>query len=88
MEGASLTRRLSWERVQTLKALEWNKRRPRVMSSDAEDTFEVMETAPAAPRSKRTEISSHLKERIVVIKVRALTIKAGEHPVIIAVTLN
>ena len=58
------------------------------MSSDAEDTFEVMETAPAAPRSKRTEISSHLKERIVAMKVRALTVKAGERPVIIAVTLN
>jgi len=88
MEGASLTRWSSWERVQTLKALEWNKRRPRAMSSDAEDTFEVMETAPAAPRSKRTEISSHLKERIVAMKVRALTAKAGERPAIIAVTLN
>ena len=58
------------------------------MSSNAEDTFKVMETAPTALQSKQTEISSHLKERIVIIKVRALTIKAGECPIIIVVTLN
>ena len=58
------------------------------MSSDAEDTFEVMETAPAAPRSKRTEISSHLKERIIAMKVRALTAKAGERPATMAATPN
>ena len=58
------------------------------MSSNAEDMFKVIEIAPAAPRLKQTDISSHLKERIIVIKVRALTIKAGEHPIIIVVTLN
>ena len=53
MYGASLTRRSSRERVQTPKASERNKRRPRAMSSDVEDTIEVIETAaPPAPRSK------------------------------------
>jgi hypothetical protein len=50
------------------------------MSNDAEDTIEVIETVPAAPRSKRPEISSHLKEHIVATKVRAFAAKAGEHP--------
>jgi hypothetical protein len=34
MEGASLTRQLSQERVQTPKAVEWNKRRTREKSID------------------------------------------------------
>jgi len=42
------------------------------MSSDVEDTSEVIETAPAATHSKRTGISGHAKERIVAKKVRAL----------------
>ena len=58
------------------------------MSSDVDDTIEVIETAPAAPQSKRTEINAHLKERIVATKVKALTAKAGERPAIIAATLN
>ena len=45
------------------------------MSSDTEDTIEVIESAPAAPQSKRTEIDAHLKERIVATKVKALTAK-------------
>ena len=49
MEGASLTCQSSREHVQTPKVLEWNKRRSRAMSSDVEDTIEVIETAPAAP---------------------------------------
>ena len=58
------------------------------MSSNTEDIFKVIETAPTVLWLKQTEISSHLKERIVVIKVRALTVKVGEYPVIIVVTLN
>jgi hypothetical protein len=87
MEGAILTRQSSRERVQTPKALEWNKRRSRAASSDVEDTIEVIE-APAAPQAKRPEVSSHLKERIVATKVKALTAKAGERPATIAATLN
>lgn len=37
-----------------------------------EDMIEVIE-APAAPQAKRLEVSSHLKERIVATKVKALT---------------
>lgn len=87
MEGAILTRQSSRERVQTPKALEWNKRRSRAASSDVEDTIEVIE-APAAPQAKRSEVSSHLKERIVATKVKALTAKAGERPATMAATLN
>ena len=85
MEQASLTRR---ERVQTPKALERNYGRSRTMSSDIEDTIEVVEMAPAAPKSKRTEISLHLKERVVATKVKALTAKAGERPAAMAATSN
>jgi hypothetical protein len=88
MEGAGLTRRSSRERVQTPKALEWNKRRPRAMSSDVEDTIEVIETVPVAPQSKRTKINAYLKERIVATKVKALIAKAGERPTTMAATLN
>jgi hypothetical protein len=54
--------------------------RPRAESIDGEDTIEVIEEAPAAPRSRQTEINSHPKERIVVAKVKALSAKAGERP--------
>jgi hypothetical protein len=80
MEGAGLTRQSSRERIQMPKAVESNKRRSRAMSSDAEDTIEVIETASAVPQSKRPEISSHFKERIVATKVKALAAKAGERP--------
>ncbi|PMD33650.1 hypothetical protein L207DRAFT_517696 [Hyaloscypha variabilis F] len=87
MEGAGLTRQSSRERVQTPKAVEWNKRRSRAASSDIEDTIKVIEV-PAAPQAKRPEVSSHLKERIVATKVKALTTKAGERPATIAATPN
>ena len=32
--------------------------RPKAVSSDIEDTIEVIETAPAAPQSKRPEVKS------------------------------
>ena len=63
-----MTRRSSRERVQ---GIEWNQGRSRAVSSDGEDTIEVIGEAPAAPRSKRTEVSSHPKERVVVTKVKA-----------------
>jgi hypothetical protein len=88
MEGAGLTRRSSRERVQTPKALEWNQGRARAVSSDREDTIEVIEEAPTAPRSKRTEMSSHPKECVVATKVKALTAKAGERPATMAATLK
>lgn len=58
------------------------------MSSDVEDTIEVIETVPAAPQSKRTEINAHLKERIVATKVKALAAKTGERPATVAATPN
>ncbi|KAF4619073.1 hypothetical protein G7Y89_g14773 [Cudoniella acicularis] len=58
------------------------------MSSDVEDTIEVIETAPAAPQSKRPEVSSHLKERIAATKVKALTAKAGVRPTTTTATSN
>src|ERR1700710_3310506 len=87
MEDAGLTRQSSRGRVQTPKALEWNKRRSRAASSDAEDTIEVTE-APTAPQGKRPEVSSHLKERIVATKVKALTAKTGERPATMAAIPN
>ena len=56
------------------------------MSSDTEDTIELIETAPAAPQSKRPDLGSHLKERIVATKTRALAAKAGEHPAMVTAT--
>lgn len=88
MEGASLTRQSTRERVQTPKALGWNKRRARAVSSDVEGTIEGIETVPAAPQSKRTEINAHLRERIVATKVKALAAKAGERPTTMAATPN
>ncbi|KAH6666896.1 hypothetical protein B0J14DRAFT_191937 [Halenospora varia] len=58
------------------------------MSSDIEDTIKVIGTAPGAPQSKRLEISSHLKERIVATKVKALTAKVGERPGTTTATSN
>ncbi len=59
------------------------------MSSGVEDTIEEIETAaPAAPQSKRPEVSSQLKERIVATKVEALTAKAGERPTTTTATSN
>lgn len=78
------------ERVQTPKALEWNKRRARATSIDTEteDIIEVIKEPPAAPQSKRPEVSTHLKEHIVVTKVRGLTAKAGERAAMAAATSN
>jgi hypothetical protein len=56
------------------------------MSSDIEDTIEVIETVPA--QSKRTVANAHLKERIVATKVKALAAKAGKRPTTMAATLN
>jgi hypothetical protein len=53
------------------RALEWNQGRSKAVSSDGEDTIEVIGEAPAVPRSKRTDVSSHPKERVVVTKVKA-----------------
>jgi hypothetical protein len=38
------------------------------MSSDVEDTIEVIETAPVAPQARQTGISSYPKERIIATK--------------------
>lgn len=43
------------------------------MSNDTEDTVEVIGTVPMASQAKRTEISSNLKERVVVTKDKTLT---------------
>jgi hypothetical protein len=88
MEGVTGTCQSSRERVHTPKALEWNKRRARAVSSDVEDTIEVIETVPAAPPSKRTEINAHLRERIVATKVKALTAKVGERSATMAAAPN
>jgi hypothetical protein len=65
-----------------------NKRRSRAMLSDIEGTIEVMEIASVAPQSKRLEVSSHLKERIVATKVPAITATAGERPAMLAPTAS
>lgn len=86
VEGANPTRRSNRERVRTPKAAELDRKRRETRnqngSSDdeTEDTIEVVETAPAAPQPKRTEISSHLKDRVVATKIRAFSAKAGERP--------
>jgi hypothetical protein len=43
------------------------------VSSDGEDTIEVIEEAPAALRSKRTEVSLHPKEHVVATKAASTT---------------
>ena len=63
-------------RVQTTRARESNVRRSSAASIEMGDTIEVTEEGPAAPQSKRVEVSSHLKDRIVATKVRALAAKA------------
>jgi Zinc knuckle len=73
---ASPTRQSSRERVQTPKARELNRRQLRMESSDTEDAIEVVDTIPAAPQPKRTEISTHLRGRITTTKVQALAAKA------------
>jgi hypothetical protein len=88
MEGLGFTRRSSREHVQTLKALEQNKRRSRATISNTEDTIKVINVATVAPQSKRAETSSHSKERVVAAKVKALTAKAGERPATIVATPN
>lgn len=84
-DGVSPTRRSSRERVQTTRARESNVRRSSAASIEMGDTIEVTEEGPAAPLSKRVEVSSHLKDRIVATKIRALAAKA-ERPV--AATTN
>jgi hypothetical protein len=63
VEGASLTRQSSRGRVQTPKALEWNKRRPRAVSSDGEE-HEVIETVPAAPQGYPPDDSYSLNSKL------------------------
>ena len=84
-EGASLTCQSGQERVQTPKARERSMWQPRAGSSDTEDVIEVIDSVPAAPQTKRTEVNDHLRNRIVAAKVRALTAKA-ERPVAAATT--
>ena len=50
MERASLTHQSIQEGVRTPKALEWSKRRSRAVSSDVEDTIEVIEMSWEAGR--------------------------------------
>ena len=69
-EGASQTRQSGRERVQTPKARERSMGQLRAGSSDTEDIIEVIDSVPAAPQTKRTEINGHLRDRIVATKVR------------------
>lgn len=46
---------------------------------ETEDTIEMVETPPAAPQPKRTDINAHPRDRIVATRLRALSAKAGEH---------
>jgi hypothetical protein len=48
----------------------------RAGSSDTEEIIEVIDSVPAAPQTKRTEVNAHLRDRIVATKVRALAAKA------------
>jgi hypothetical protein len=74
--AASPTRQASRHHVQTPKARELNMRQLGMESSDTEDAIEVMDTSPAAPQAKHTEISTHLRDRIATTKVRALAARA------------
>ena len=79
-EAASPTRPPGGGRVRTPKTpktREWSMSQPRAESSDTEGTIEVIESVPAAPQIRRTEINGHLRERIVATKVRALAAKAA-----------
>jgi hypothetical protein len=75
-EGASPTRQSSRGRVQTPKAREQSMWQSRGGSSDTEEIIEVIDSAPSAPQTKRTEMSAHLRDRIVATKVRAMAAKA------------
>ena len=75
-EGASPTRQSGRERVQTPKARKRSMWQLRAGSSDTEDIIEVVDSVPAAPQTKRTEVNGHLRDRIVATKVRALAAKA------------
>ena len=75
-EGASPTCQSGRERVQTPKARERSMWQLRAGSSDTEDIIEVIDSVPAAPQTKRTEVNGHLRDRIVATKVRALATKA------------
>jgi hypothetical protein len=79
-EGASPTRQPGRERVQTPKARERSMGQLRAGSSDTEVIIEVIDSVPAAPQTKRTEINGHLRDRIVATKVRALAAKAERPP--------
>ena len=57
-------------------ARELNMSQLRMESRDTEDAIEVVDTIPAAPQPRRTEISTHLRDRIATTKVRALAAKA------------
>jgi DNA anti-recombination protein RmuC len=57
----------------------------RAGSSDTEQIIEVIDSVPAAPQTKRTEVNAHLRHRIVATKVRALATKA-ERPAAAATT--
>ena len=74
--GSRPTRQSSRERVQTPKARDLNSRQLRAGTSDTEDTIEVIDSAPAPPLSKQTEINGHFRGRTVATKVRALAAKA------------
>jgi len=82
MENVGVARHSSRERVQTQRALEGShQRRSKSVSSVIEDTIEVMDGPPAAPRTKRTvgiESSLRSKERGVATKIKAFTAKEGE----------
>jgi hypothetical protein len=45
-------------------------------SSDTEEIIEVIDSVPAAPQTKRTEINAYLCDHIVATKVRAIATKA------------
>jgi hypothetical protein len=86
VEGASPTRRSGRERVQTPKAVQRSRKRKGTRNlngsseDETEDTIETVETPPAAPQPKRTDINAHPKDRIMATRLRALSAKAGERP--------
>jgi hypothetical protein len=85
VEEGSPTRRSGRERVRTPKAAELNNKkrgiRDRNGSSEdeTEDVIEADEGVLAPLRPRRTEINANLKDRVVASKIRALSIKTGEH---------
>lgn len=58
----------------------------RAESSDMEEIIEVIDSVPAALQIKCTEINSHLRDRIVATKVRALAAKA-ERPAVLFLSI-